>query len=152
MVRNRSTHAVHVQWAMQNDKQGKYLISLNLSKLTPVSHRKREQHVFFSVCMLNECIHTGSRAWASHEQQIVTVPSLFLLHCLCWIKVTVHCSWSKLTKLTLKITNFTIKSCKWCASCFTITIWKNIKCTKTHHFHKLLPKLQRSVKLIKQIN
>ncbi len=32
---------------------------------TPVSHRKREQCIFFSVCMLtNACIHTGSRSSA----------------------------------------------------------------------------------------
>ncbi len=122
--------------------------------LTPVSHCKREQRIFCLACMLtNECIHTVSRssAWASSRSVAwAALPrsSLFLLGRLCWIKVTVHCSWYKLIWLTFKITRFTIKSCKWCFV-FHNHHMKKIKCASTHHFHELLPKIQRSVKLIK---
>ncbi len=100
------------------------------------SHREQEQRVSIK-----------QERRVSSSATIVSAPSLFLLRRLRWIKVTVYCSWSKLTRLTLNITNFTIKSCKWCVS---QSPYEKIKCTKTHHFHELLSKLQRSVKLIKQ--
>ncbi len=66
------------------------------ANVTPVSHCKRKQRVFFSAPMLtDESVHTARRGGAAARSRsgsaaIVSAPSLFLLRFLRSIKVTGH--------------------------------------------------------------
>ncbi len=114
----------HIHNYTEYNQQWNVLSAFNQSKCThtwssgqPTLRRPGSSWGFGALLKgLNSVVDNSCRSRDSNPRPRITSLTCYPLgyDCLHWIKVTVHCSWSKLTRLTWKIKIFTRKSCKWC--------------------------------------